>query len=156
MKTIITLIILTVATASCKKQDQPQPVEKIVNHYHTDTIHQPGDTVTVHDTVYINTSPVPLPGSWYCWKMETYQSNNLISTDYHSDWIFIFGSTTINQSLGSAGSYTYPITYNNGYVDISFTSTPTTYFTQTINNNTEYKLSKYPGTGTYTVWYLRK
>lgn len=153
MKTLIlTLGLGILLFTSCKKNNpEPQVVEKTTTVTIHDTIWGAGNTytVTVHDTVYISTTPIPLNGIWYCYKMESGGSSTP-----HSDWVFTFGNTTFTQALGTSGTYNYPITYYSGSVDIFFSTSPTTYYVTSINNGTEYKLTK--TSGTVQSWYLRK
>lgn len=152
MKNLILTLGLGILLFSCaKKEVKPETVtvvEKVTVH---DTVFGAGNTYTVyiHDTTYINTTPIPLNGIWYCYKMESGSS----STN-HNDWVFTFGNTTFTQVLGTSGTYNYPITYYSGSVDIFFSTSPTTYYITSMNNGTEYKLTK--TSGTVQSWYLRK
>lgn len=155
MKNLILIIsLIAISFASCKKKSQEPEVvyqDKIVNVYVHDTVWGAGNTYTVyvHDTV--STTPIPLNGIWYCYKMESGGTSTL-----HNDWIFTFGNTIFTQDLGSGGGgiYNYPITYYSGSVEIFFTGSPTTYYVTSMNNGTEYKLTK--TSGTVQSWYLKK
>jgi hypothetical protein len=155
MKNIILIISLIAISFACKKKSpEPEVVyqDKIVNTVTHDTVWGPSGTytITIHDTVYVNVTPTPLNGIWYCYKMESGSTSTL-----HNDWIFTFGNTIFTQNLSTSGTYNYPITYYSGSVDILFSgSTPTTYYITSMNNGTEYKLTK--TNGTVQSWYLRK
>jgi len=151
MKNLILIISLIAISFACQKKSQEPTVE-----YQEKIVTVKGDTITIdnstHDTtyIYVNVTPIPLNGIWYCWKMSTNGSPQL-----HSDWIFTFGNTTLTQNLGASGTYNYPITYYSGSVDIFFTTSATTYYVLPTNNGTEYTLTKTAG-GQTQIWYLRK
>lgn len=150
---MILITSLALSVIACKKQDvEPETIIKTETVTIRDTIWSTNSTtytVTIHDTVYISTNLIPLNGIWNCWKVDMGGS-----PQFHNDWVFTFGNTTFTQTLGST-TYNYPITYYSGSVDIFFTTgVPTTYYITTINNDTEYKLTK--NSGTTQVWYLKK
>lgn len=142
----VLVIALLIFLPSCKKGGEPQP--QVVTN-----------TVTVHDTVIIHDSasaPLPLQGIWKLYKLEDYNSGSLVATNLYTDWIFTFGSTTVNEVLGSSGTYNYNITYNAGSVDIYSTTPAINYSVVSTNGGSEYKLIKFPGTGNYQIWYFKK
>lgn len=155
-KLFISAIAMTALVTSCKKEEpvQPQVVTKTVTIH--DTV-PPTKVQYVHDTVYISITPLPLIGEWKLWKLDNYINGSYSNSDFHSDYTMVFGPSTINESLGSSGTYNYPVTYGSGFVDIKISSTATsTYIVENINQGQEYKLTRYNGTKIVQIWFLKK
>jgi len=81
--------------------------------------------------------------------METNGSSSL------QNWNFYFTPTKFKQDLNMDGTYEseYNCNYGTNYVDVFYTTTPTTYIITTIGN--EYKLTK-TELGQTQSWYLKK
>lgn len=141
--------IATMSIISCKKEKCPEP-EIITNTVtKTDTVHT---TSTVHDTVLV--VGMDLIGIWNVYKVE--QKVGASSPTFSIvNYKYNFTTTKLLQDIDNNGSYeyNYNVTYGTSYVDIFYTTTPSTHAISTVG--TEYRLTFVNG-GTTNIFYLKK
>lgn len=149
----VILLMLVLTFTSCKKQPMEKEVIKTVT-VHDSVPYAVHDTtvVTQYDTVHV--VAMDLVGQWKVYKVE--DVNTGVSTYSNQTWKFNFTSTQIqeNTSGGAGWDYVYNVTYGANYVDIFYTTSPTTYNLTAVGS--EYRLTRVISASQSQIWYLKK
>lgn len=155
MKRLILPIAIAIIFVACKKEDlQPQTIVTEKTVYKHDTIKK-SDTIHIinNDTSIILADP--LQGVWQVYKLETYV-NGQLSTTETPNWKFRFYPDQLIETKNNT-SITYKINLNSNYLGIYDNgSNASPYIVKSTNNGTEYKITQYPNTVNYTIWYLKR